>query len=200
MAELPYMKLFPGDYLMDTRHLTLEEHGAYLMLLMQYWTQGHSLLDDDKRFAALLGVSLKKWKSLRGSLEEFFLITDGVWEHKRVEKEMASARNTVLGARKAGLASGKARKSSNGRSTDVQRKSNGRSTKVEQKGQRKGNAGGNVGRTNHSHSHKTPLTPLSEDSSNPSRSSPAPSGGRVDRGGDAKQVGDILGKIEKGKD
>lgn len=82
------MPLWIGAYLADTQHLTRDEHGAYLLLLMAYWRAGAPLPDDDKRLSAIAKASPKEWKTLRPTMAEFFVVADGVWAHKRVDSEL----------------------------------------------------------------------------------------------------------------
>jgi uncharacterized protein YdaU (DUF1376 family) len=85
--SLPYMPFYVGDYLRDTRHLTTEQHGAYLLLIMEYWAKG-SLPDDDTQLARIVGMSPKKWKNVRQVVQAFF--HDG-WHHKRIDAELEKA-------------------------------------------------------------------------------------------------------------
>jgi uncharacterized protein YdaU (DUF1376 family) len=86
-----WMPLFVADYLADTSRLTLTEHGAYLRLLMDYWRNG-APPDDDATLARILGIDRRAWCKLRARIAPFFVIQNGRWTHKRVEQELAGAR------------------------------------------------------------------------------------------------------------
>lgn len=68
------MPLFGDAYLADTMHLTNEEHGVYLKMLIVAWRQPScSLPDDDGVLARIAGVGIKKWRSaLRPVMMEFW--------------------------------------------------------------------------------------------------------------------------------
>lgn len=90
MAEFPYMPLWTDAYLGDTRHLTTEEHGAYLLLLMEAWRRPScSLPDSDQLLARLSGLTPAKWKRAKPIIMGFWKI-DGrsrEWVQKRLKKE-----------------------------------------------------------------------------------------------------------------
>ena len=83
-----WMPLVIGDYLKDTGRLTTEQHGAYLLLIMDYWVNGPPA-DDDSDLASITKMDLKAWRKTRDKLAKFFRIEGGVWLHKRVERELA---------------------------------------------------------------------------------------------------------------
>jgi len=87
-----WMPLWIGAYLADTQHLTRDEHGAYLLLMMAYWRNDGPLPDDDKRLGAIVKATPREWKSLRTTMAEFFTIADGAWSQKRVDAELEAAR------------------------------------------------------------------------------------------------------------
>lgn len=111
----PWMPLYVGDYLADTRHLSTEEHGAYLLLIMHYWRTG-GLPKSDTQLARIAGMTPEGWAGSRETIAAFF---DEEWKHKRVEKELADAERLSAAGRAGGLASGKAR--SNDKRTTVER-------------------------------------------------------------------------------
>lgn len=93
-----WMPLWIGAYLADTQHLTRDEHGGYLLLLMAYWRARAALPDDDKRLAAIVKASPAEWKRLRPTMAEFFTVRDAAWWHKRVEAEIVDADTRKAGA------------------------------------------------------------------------------------------------------
>jgi uncharacterized protein YdaU (DUF1376 family) len=84
----PAIPFFGDAYIADTRHLNLEEHGAYLQLLMIAWRSDDcSLPNDDKRIAQMLGITAAKWGKLKPTIMAFWTLTGGRWSQKRLAKE-----------------------------------------------------------------------------------------------------------------
>jgi uncharacterized protein YdaU (DUF1376 family) len=105
-----WLPLFVGDYLRDTMHLTVEQHGAYLLLLMHYWVRRGPLPDDDGQLAAIAKIDPKTWKkSVRAVVGNFFHIRDGKWTQKRMQSEIARADGISEDRSNAGKAGNEAR-------------------------------------------------------------------------------------------
>lgn len=86
------MPLFVADYLGDTSHLTTLEHGAYMLLIMSYWQRGKALSADSKRLASIARVPADEWAAIEPAIAEFFVCSQGVWAHKRIEHELSKYR------------------------------------------------------------------------------------------------------------
>ena len=116
MAALPYMQLYVADYLADTSHLTAAEHGAYLLLMMNYWQRGQSFKAKDeqslnKRLATVARMSNEEWADAAETLAEFFDVSPTEWRHKRIERDLEAVRLKSTKASAAGKASAASRKS-----------------------------------------------------------------------------------------
>lgn len=89
-SAVPAIPLFGDAYLADTRHLSLEEHGAYLQLIMIAWRiEGCCLPDDDARLARMLGVTAARWRKLKPVVMAFWTLENGTWKQARLTKERA---------------------------------------------------------------------------------------------------------------
>lgn len=96
-----WMPFYVGDYLSATTRLTTEQHGAYVLLLLDYWKNGPPP-NDDAVLAQIVRMSLPAWRKAKASLIGFFEAKDGQLFHKRVEKERQRAEAITDERRKAG--------------------------------------------------------------------------------------------------
>lgn len=126
MSAPAWMPLYVADYLADTGHLTMAEHGAYILLIMHYWQNG-ALPDDEKKIARICRASHREWETIRDTMADLFAEN---WRHKRIDEELARAEAIWDKRRAAGRASADIRASK--RSTSAP-------TLVEHMGQQKGN-------------------------------------------------------------
>ena len=91
LEPLPWFAFNIADYVTDTMRLTTEAHGAYLLLMLDYYGTGRPCPDDDFILAAVVKMSEERWTTLRRSLEPLFDLTSGHWVHNRIEREMRGA-------------------------------------------------------------------------------------------------------------
>lgn len=91
----PYMRLYWGDYLKDTHHLTRSQHGAYLMLIGAMWNAGGKLPNDDKVLARRALCTPSEWAGMRDVILAFFQVRRGKLTHKRIASELAKYEATI---------------------------------------------------------------------------------------------------------
>lgn len=87
MSTAPAMPIFIDAYLADTTHLSVEEHGAYLLLLMAMWRRNGSVPNDDKDLARIVGLSLTKWRKIKVRILPFLAVDGDEISQKRLKKE-----------------------------------------------------------------------------------------------------------------
>ena len=83
-----WMPLYVRDYLADTRHLTTLEHGAYLLLIMEYWQKG-KLPTDDQNLRKICAMTYHSWKQHKLTLQAMF--SGPEWRHHRIDQELKKA-------------------------------------------------------------------------------------------------------------
>jgi len=123
MTSLPYMQLYVSDYLADTAHLTAQQHGAYMLLLMNYWQRGKALDNSNERLSHVARLSPEEWAEAKPTLEEFFIVEGNLWTHARVEDDLEKIREKSAKASFAGRRSVVAR-GMNERSTNAEQSLN----------------------------------------------------------------------------
>lgn len=101
--------MYWGDYLKDTRALTPAQHGAYLLLIAEYWNSGQPLPDDDAALARFAACTPAEWKRIRPLIAPYFEIGEGRWLHRRVDAELMAAHEKYQRRAAAGRSGGLAK-------------------------------------------------------------------------------------------
>jgi uncharacterized protein YdaU (DUF1376 family) len=91
MGKIPMQPWFPDAHIADTGTLTLEEQGAYRLLLDHLWIKGGCLRDNDKEIARLLRISIKKWQKIKPNLGDYLHIAEGIITQKRLQRDYQNA-------------------------------------------------------------------------------------------------------------
>lgn len=92
-----WMPLLVDKYLGDTTHLTTEQHGAYLLLLMTMWKRDGVLPFNDQQLAAIARMTPAKWRASKDLLLEFFRPTEdgaGLTQKRLTEELQRSKEHT----------------------------------------------------------------------------------------------------------
>ncbi len=103
MAEMPFFPLATDAFLADTDHLTDEECGRYMRLLIALWrAPGQRLPNQDEWLARKFKRTVERVLAELRPLIAEFCQSDGNWiTHKRVSKEYARAKKNIAQRRDA---------------------------------------------------------------------------------------------------
>lgn len=98
MAEFPAMPLWTDAYLADTGHLSYEEHGYYLMILMHMWRNpGCRFPADDEWLRRKFRLCEADFnKTLKPLLKEFCQCDGNWWTQKKLQKVWKQVQESCL--------------------------------------------------------------------------------------------------------
>lgn len=108
-----YVELYPGDYMRDTADLSLVEHGAYLLLLLHYYSTETAIPSDNPTlFRIARAMSDDEKAAVSKVAERFFPVmsSDGLRHNVRADEEIAKARARIDSARENGKRGGRPKK------------------------------------------------------------------------------------------
>lgn len=109
MAERPFMQFYGSDFVGDTLHLSAEQIGAYMLLLIAMWNARGQLPNDDRKLARISRLSLHKWRHVWPDIAPMFSVSDDEISHKRVKKEVERLDTFSQKARENGKRGGEAK-------------------------------------------------------------------------------------------
>jgi uncharacterized protein YdaU (DUF1376 family) len=112
MSDIPAMPVFTDALIAATTHLSAEEYGAYVRILIATWEKGCRWFPDiDRVMARVTGVPARRWRLVvRPVLVDFFDLSGGFFVQKRVKTEwdfVTRDRNQKV---QAGIASAEAKR------------------------------------------------------------------------------------------
>lgn len=102
-ASLNYFRFWIADYLKDTGDLSVAEHGAYLLLLVEYYGRG-PLPDDLVRLNRICrATTADEQQAVKQVAQRFFPVNgDGQRHNKRADAELAKATEAIREMSEAG--------------------------------------------------------------------------------------------------
>lgn len=110
-----YYERYVGDYLRDTPHLSLLEHGAYNVLLDVYYATEQPLPGAlDAVYRICRALTKAEQAAVRSVLDQFFpLAEDGARHHGRCDREIQKAQRRIAAVRQNGARGGRPKKPKN---------------------------------------------------------------------------------------
>lgn len=105
-----WMPLYIDNYLGDTIRLTTEQHGAYLLLIMEGWKSGGRLPDDDDQLAAIAKMAPRDWRKIAPIIRRYFTVEGADLVQSRLGREVLKAKRLSEARRETGAMGGRPKK------------------------------------------------------------------------------------------
>src|SRR3972149_48493 len=84
-----YYRFYPGDYLRDTSGLSMLEHGAYNLLLHNYYAKNGLETEKPRLYEMCHARTPEDMKAVDYIINKFFREENGVLRNGRAEEELA---------------------------------------------------------------------------------------------------------------
>jgi hypothetical protein len=68
------MPLYVGEYIANTMHLSITEHGAFFRLLLHQWQHHGELPSSDRDNAIICGMSPAEWAEIKPTIMDLFTV------------------------------------------------------------------------------------------------------------------------------
>ena len=89
MSKRPWMAFYVRDYIANTPLLSLEEHGAYLLLMCHYWEHGNIPASAGLLHKVCRCTTDAERGACDGVVAQYFTLDGDVLRHERIDEELA---------------------------------------------------------------------------------------------------------------
>ena len=86
MPSRPWYKWYPGDYLADTMHLSLEADAVYRRVLDALWTHG-PLPDDPRQLSRILRLDPRQLRRIFAEVRPHLRVSNGLVDHPKMAEQ-----------------------------------------------------------------------------------------------------------------
>jgi uncharacterized protein YdaU (DUF1376 family) len=98
-SKINYYQRHIGDYMRDTGHLSMTEHGAYTLLLDKYYATKKPIPNNADLHKSLRAKSKEEKSAIDYVLNNFFTLKKNCWTNKRADQELKKMRDKIKLAR-----------------------------------------------------------------------------------------------------
>lgn len=123
MSNKAWFPFYVGDYLSGTLTFTTEEHGAYILLLLHYWSNQGPITSDPRELKNICKLSKHKFSKSCALILKKFSLQNGKYFHVRMDREIAKAVELSNKRAAAGKAGGEANAQANDKQLPTQSQS-----------------------------------------------------------------------------
>jgi uncharacterized protein YdaU (DUF1376 family) len=88
---MKFFKFYMGDYLRDTAHLSMAEHGAYFLMLQNYYATQKPLPSGDALYRMLRAQTKPEKEAIDSIVKQFWVRSAEGITNARADKEIESA-------------------------------------------------------------------------------------------------------------